>query len=73
MEPTSMDLCWFCLRNCIAIISSLATPEQVTAIMDVIESRWQELIGDMPVKVCYPAIESHDWRIITGYDPKNTR
>ncbi|KAI7744728.1 hypothetical protein M8C21_018590, partial [Ambrosia artemisiifolia] len=35
----------------------IATPEQSTAIMDLIESRWEELVGDMPVKVCYPAIE----------------
>ncbi|RVW93319.1 putative alkaline/neutral invertase B [Vitis vinifera] len=32
-----------------------------------------ELVGDMPLKVCYPAIEGHEWRIVTGCDPKNTR
>ncbi|KAH0981095.1 hypothetical protein GBA52_008272 [Prunus armeniaca] len=30
-------------------------------------------LGEMPLKVCYPAIESHQWRIVTGCDPKNTR
>ncbi|KVI04112.1 Glycosyl hydrolase family 100 protein [Cynara cardunculus var. scolymus] len=71
--PSNMDFRWFCLGNCIAILSSLATLEQSMAIMDLIESRWEELVGDMPVKVCYPAIEGHDWKIITGCDPKNTR
>ncbi|CAL5399670.1 unnamed protein product [Camellia sinensis] len=71
--PSNMDFRWFCLGNCIAILSSLATPEQSTAIMDLIESRWEELVGEMPLKVCYPAIESHEWRIVTGCDPKNTR
>ncbi|GAA0152203.1 hypothetical protein LIER_10742 [Lithospermum erythrorhizon] len=71
--PANMDFRWFCLGNCIAILSSLATPEQSTAIMDLIESRWEELVGEMPVKVCYPAIEGHEWRIVTGCDPKNTR
>lgn len=71
--PSKMDFRWFCLANCIAILSSLATHEQATAIMDLIESRWEELVGDMPLKVCYPAIESHEWRIVTGCDPKNTR
>ncbi|CDO96954.1 unnamed protein product [Coffea canephora] len=71
--PSNMDFRWFCLGNCIAILSSLATPEQATAIMDLIESRWQELVGDMPLKVCYPAIEGHEWQIITGCDPKNIR
>ncbi|XP_022136161.1 probable alkaline/neutral invertase B [Momordica charantia] len=73
VSPARMDFRWFCLGNCIAILSSLATPEQSTAIMDLIESRWEELVGEMPLKVCYPAIESHEWRIITGCDPKNTR
>lgn len=71
--PSNMDFRWFCLGNWIAILSSLATPDQSTAIMDLIESRWEELVGEMPLKVCYPAIESHEWRIVTGCDPKNTR
>lgn len=73
VSPAKMDFRWFCLGNCIAILSSLATPEQSTAIMDLIESRWEELVGEMPLKVIYPAIESHEWRIVTGCDPKNTR
>ena len=73
VSPAKMDIRWFCLGNCIAILSSMATSEQSTAIMDLIEARWEELVGEMPLKVCYPAIESHDWRIITGCDPKNTR
>ncbi|XP_052194511.1 probable alkaline/neutral invertase B [Diospyros lotus] len=71
--PANMDFRWFCLGNCIAILSSLATPEQSIAIMDLIESRWQELVGEMPLKICYPALEGHEWRIVTGCDPKNTR
>ncbi|XP_078434074.1 putative alkaline/neutral invertase F [Wolffia australiana] len=71
--PAMMDFRWFALGNCIAILSSLATPEQSTAIMDLIEARWEELVGEMPLKVCYPAIEGHEWRIVTGCDPKNTR
>ncbi|KAL4360436.1 hypothetical protein GQ457_04G000330 [Hibiscus cannabinus] len=57
--------------HCNSIV--MATPEQSTAIMDLIESRWEELVGEMPLKVCYPAMETHEWRIITGCDPKNTR
>ncbi|MBA0728009.1 hypothetical protein Golax_000950 [Gossypium laxum] len=73
VSPARMDFRWFCLGNCIAILSSLATPEQSMAIMDLIEARWDELVGEMPLKIAYPAIESHEWRIVTGCDPKNTR
>nr|GMD93805.1 probable alkaline/neutral invertase D [Ipomoea batatas] len=72
VSPARMDFRWFCLGNCIAILSCLATPEQASAIMDLIESRWEELVGEMPLKICYPAMEGHEWRIVTGCDPKNT-
>lgn len=73
VSPARMDFRWFALGNCVAILSSLATPEQSAAIMDLIEERWEELVGEMPIKICYPAIENHEWRIVTGCDPKNTR
>ncbi|KAL7175157.1 hypothetical protein ACSBR2_028876 [Camellia fascicularis] len=72
VSPARLDFRWFCLGNCVAILSSLATPEQALAIMDLIEERWEELTGEMPLKICYPAMESHQWRIVTGCDPKNT-
>ncbi|CAO2817677.1 unnamed protein product [Amaranthus hypochondriacus] len=73
VSPARMDFRWFCLGNCVAILSCMATPEQASAIMDLIEARWDELVGEMPLKISYPALEGHEWKIITGYDPKNTR
>ncbi|XP_009775050.1 alkaline/neutral invertase CINV2 [Nicotiana tabacum] len=73
VSPARMDFRWFALGNCIAILSSLATPEQASAIMDLIEARWDELVAEMPLKISYPALENHEWRLITGCDPKNTR
>uniref|UniRef100_A0A1J3DPV5 Alkaline/neutral invertase n=1 Tax=Noccaea caerulescens TaxID=107243 RepID=A0A1J3DPV5_NOCCA len=73
VSPARMDFRWFALGNCVAILASLSTPEQSAAIMDLIEERWEELVGEMPVKICHPAIESHEWRIVTGCDPKNTQ
>ncbi|XP_075509340.1 putative alkaline/neutral invertase D [Primulina tabacum] len=73
VSPARMDFRWFALGNCVAILTSLATPEQASAIMDLIEARWEELVGEMPLKISYPAIENHEWRIVTGCDPKNTR
>lgn len=73
VSPARMDFRWFAVGNCIAILSSLATREQSLAIMDLIEEKWQDLVGEMPMKVVFPALESHEWRIVTGCDPKNTR
>ncbi|XP_030540918.1 probable alkaline/neutral invertase F [Rhodamnia argentea] len=73
VSPARMDFRWFLVGNCIAILSSLATTAQATAIMELIEDRWEDLIGEMPLKITYPALEGHEWRIVTGCDPKNTR
>jgi Alkaline and neutral invertase len=54
-----------------AIISSLVDEEQSHRILNLIELRWSDLISYMPMKLCYPALEDIDWKIVTGADPKN--
>ncbi|OQU89939.1 hypothetical protein SORBI_3002G298201 [Sorghum bicolor] len=66
----AMDFLWFFLGIFVATLSSLATGEQAKAIMDIVEECWQRPIGEMPLKICYPAMEN---QIITGCGPKNTR
>jgi glycogen debranching enzyme len=39
--------------------------------MDLIEQRWDDLVGKMPMKICFPAVEGLEWKILTGCDPKN--
>jgi hypothetical protein len=73
VSPARMDFRRFCLGNFIAILSSLATREQAEAILDLVEERQQELIGEMPFEICYPAMENQEWHIVTGCNPKNTR
>lgn len=72
LGPAKMDFRFFALGNLMAILSSLASPENATGIMDLIEERWKDLIGMMPMKICYPAVDGLEWRIITGCDPKNS-
>ncbi|BAZ07541.1 glycoside hydrolase 100 family protein [Calothrix sp. NIES-3974] len=69
--PSQMDTRFFSLGNLMAIISELATEEQSTRIMNLIEERWEHLVGDMPMKICFPALEGEEYRIVTGCDPKN--
>ncbi len=72
VSPGRMDFRYFAQGNLLAIISSLATQDQSHKIMTLIEQRWHDLIGQMPVKLCFPALEGHDWEIVTGADPKNS-
>ncbi|XP_074562531.1 neutral/alkaline invertase 1, mitochondrial-like isoform X2 [Curcuma longa] len=72
LQPAHMDFRFFSLGNLWAISSSLATPWQAEGILDLIEDKWNDLVGTMPLKICYPAIEDEEWQITTGSDPKNT-
>lgn len=66
-----IDFRFFSQGNLLAIISDLATPEQAQMIMNLIEMQWSKLIGNMPMKLCYPALVDRDWESATGCDPKN--
>ncbi|XP_068661192.1 neutral/alkaline invertase 3, chloroplastic-like [Aristolochia californica] len=72
LQPAHMDFRFFSLGNLWSIASSLATRDQSHAILDLVEAKWDDLVAGMPFKICYPALEGQEWRIITGSDPKNT-
>lgn len=71
LGPARMDFRFFAQGNLMAILTSLATPEQADAIMTLIENRWDDLVGQMPMKVAFPALEGRDWELMTGFDAKN--
>ncbi|MEA5619575.1 glycoside hydrolase 100 family protein [Cronbergia sp. UHCC 0137] len=69
--PSQLDTRFFSLGNLMAIITSLTTEKQSQAIMNLIEEQWEDLVGQMPMKICFPALEKEEYRIFTGADPKN--
>lgn len=71
LGPARIDFRFFALGNLMAILASLASEQESQQIMDLFAERWHDLIGYMPVKVCFPALEGLEWRIVTGCDPKN--
>ncbi len=71
LGPGRMDFRFFAYGNLLSILFGLATDEQAGAIMDLYEHRWSDLVGWMPAKICYPALEGMEWHLITGADPKN--
>lgn len=66
-----MDFRFFALGNLLAILFNLSTEEQSRKIVNLYENKWQDLVGDMPVKIIYPAMEGLEWEVRTGSDPKN--
>ncbi|KAL8533266.1 hypothetical protein ACS0TY_009597 [Phlomoides rotata] len=53
LQPAHMDFRFFSLGNLWSIASNLATEEQSHAILDLIETKWSDLVADMPFKICY--------------------
>jgi len=37
-------------------------------LMALLRTRYQDLIGAMPMKLSYPALEGNDWALLTGMD-----
>lgn len=72
LQPAHMDFRFFSLGNLWSIVCNLATEGQSDAVLDFIGTKWNDLVADMPLKICYPALEGLEWQIITGSDPKNT-
>ena len=56
-----MDFRFFSLGNLWAIVTSITTPEHDEAILNLIESKWDDLVGSMPMKICFSALEYEEW------------
>ena len=69
--PGLVDFRFFAQGNLLAILFGLTTEEESLGIMNLFEYHWDELIGEMPVKIVYPAVRGHEWVYMTGSDPKN--
>ncbi|GMH30997.1 hypothetical protein Nepgr_032840 [Nepenthes gracilis] len=68
LQPAHMDFRLFFLRNFWTLVSSLATNDQSHAILDLIEAKWVDFVAVMPFKLCYPALESQEWRLLAARD-----
>ncbi len=66
-----MDFRFFAYGNLLSVIFGLATEQEARKLMNLFEDHWDELVGEMPLKIVYPAAEGERWAWVTGRDPKN--
>ncbi len=71
LGPGRIDFRFFSFGNLLAILGSLSSAEESQEIINLIEERWSDLVGRMPLKICFPPVENLEWEIVTGSDPKN--
>ena len=70
--PGRMDFRFLTVGNLLAVLTSLAERSQQEKILRLLEVNWEVLVGSMPIKLCYPALEGKAWHMLTGADGKNT-
>ena len=72
--PGCMDFRFFALGNLIAISTGLASKKMAEDIFDLYEARWENLVGKMPLTICYPALEGSEWsEVAWRYHEANLR
>ncbi|HEY9823821.1 MAG TPA: glycoside hydrolase 100 family protein [Stenomitos sp.] len=71
LGPSHLDCRFIAIGNLMAVLGNLLPADHAWSLMNLIYLRRDDLLGDMPMKVCYPAIEGLEWQIVTGCDPKN--
>lgn len=71
LGASRMDFRFFAGGNLMAVLFGVVYRQQAEHIIGLYEARWDELVGAVPLKICYPARWGRDWRLLTGCDPKN--
>ncbi|MCP3870955.1 MAG: alkaline invertase [Gammaproteobacteria bacterium] len=69
--PGRVDFRFFAQGNMLAVLFGLALERESQGIMNLFENHWDKLMGEMPVKIVYPAVSGKEWMYLTGSDPKN--
>jgi glycogen debranching enzyme len=71
LGPSRMDFRFFSFGNLLSILFGLATHEEGMKIMNLYEKHWDQLVGESPIKIIFPAEQGERWAWVTGRDPKN--
>ncbi|WP_455222683.1 glycoside hydrolase 100 family protein [Kaarinaea lacus] len=69
--PGRIDFRYFAFGNLLSILFGLTTPAGSQGIMNLYQRHWNDLVGEMPVKIVFPAMTGDKWHFSTGSDPKN--
>jgi Alkaline and neutral invertase len=65
------DFRFFTLGNCLGSVFDLISTPQQLSLFRLISSNRDDLVAQMPLRICHPPLEDVDWRKKTGFDRKN--
>ena len=65
------DFRFFSLGNSLACLVGLLRPAQERALFRLVLHHRQQLLAQMPLRLCHPPLEGEAWRLLSGCDPRN--
>lgn len=65
------DFRFFTLGNCLGAIFDLISPNEQQDLFRLILQNRNDLVAQMPLRICHPPLDDEEWRKKTGYDRKN--
>lgn len=71
MRAGRPDFRFFSLGNLLAIVFDILPLNQQGALLRLILQNEAQILGSIPLRLCYPALTGSAWKILTGCDPKN--
>lgn len=69
--PGRIDFRFFAQGNLLSILFGITTAAGAQGIMNLYQQHWDLLVGEMPLKIVFPAMGGKEWQFSTGSDPKN--
>lgn len=70
LRSRHIDSRFWAFPNCLAALSGILSESRATAVTYLIRDRAAELLGQMPLAVCWPELRGSRYRIVMDSDPR---
>lgn len=70
LRARHLDTRFWAFPNCLAAMSGIVSASRATAIMYLIRDRAPDLLGQMPLAVCWPELRGSRYQILMDSDPR---
>lgn len=65
-----LDTRFWAFPNCLAALAGIVSERRAAALMDLVQHRAPELLGQMPLAVCWPELRGSRYQILMDSDPR---
>lgn len=70
LRARHLDTRFWAFPNCLAVLSGMVSESRAAAVTDLVRDRAPELLGAMPLAVCWPELRGAHYQIVMDSDPR---